>query len=224
MSGQNSRAVGASLAVKLEYLKAPLDTQANIKVAKVELPKSLPAKLTTLQKACPAKQFAANPAGCPPLSVVGHARAVTPLVPVPLEGPAYFVSNGSEAFPNLVLVLQGYGVTIDLVGDTYINEKTGITSSTFKTIPDAPVGTFELTLPQGPNAALTANTNLCKLKNLSMPTEFLAQNGALIKRSTAVTVEGCGKTKKTKKTKKKTKHKKAKHKARRSRKAKHASR
>ncbi len=112
-------------------------------------------------------------------------------------------------------------LVFDIVGDTYINEKTGITSSTFKTIPDAPVGTFELTLPQGPNSALTANTNLCKLKSLSMPTEFAAQNGALIKRSTAVTVEGCGKTKKTKK---KAKHKKAKHRARRSRKARHASR
>ena len=129
-----------------------------------------------------------------------------------------------EAFPNLVLVLQGYGVTIDLVGDTYINEKTGITSSTFRTIPDAPVGTFELTLPQGPNSALTANTSLCKLKSLSMPTEFArAERGAEVKRSTAVTVEGCGKTKKTKKAKK-AKHKKAKHRARRSRKARHASR
>jgi len=222
-TGKNTRAEGVGFSVKLEYPKAPLDTQGNVKQVKVELPKAMPSRLTTLQKACTSAQFNANPAGCPADAIVGHARAVTPLVPVPLEGPAYFVSNGSEAFPNLVLVLQGYGVTIDLVGDTYINEKTGITSSTFRTIPDAPVGTFELTLPQGPNSALTANTNLCKLKSLSMPTEFAAQNGALIKRSTAVTVEGCGKTKK--KTKhKKTKHKKTKHKARRSPKARHTSR
>jgi hypothetical protein len=32
-----------------------------------------------------------------------------------LEGPAYFVANGGEAFPNLVVVLQGYGATVDLV-------------------------------------------------------------------------------------------------------------
>jgi hypothetical protein len=85
------------------------------------------------------------------LSVVGHAKAITPLLPVPLEGPAYFVSNGGEAFPNLIMVLQGYGVTIDLVGDTFIN-KAGITSSTFKAVPDQPVTSFELTLPEGPHS------------------------------------------------------------------------
>ena len=83
-----------------------------------------------------------------------------PLLPVPLEDPAYFVSNGGEAFPNLIMVLQGYGVKIDLVGDAFIS-KSGITSSTFKTVPDQPVTSFELTLPEGPHSALAANGNLC---------------------------------------------------------------
>jgi hypothetical protein len=73
-----------------------------------------------------------------------------------LEGPAYFVSNGGEAFPNLIIVLQGYGVTVELVGDAFIN-KAGITSSTFKATPDVPFSSFELTLPQSPHSALTAN-------------------------------------------------------------------
>jgi hypothetical protein len=124
-------------------------------------------------------------------SIVGHAKAVTPLLPVPLEGPAYFVSNGGEAFPNLIMVLQGYGVTVDLVGDTFIN-KAGITSSTFKTVPDAPVGSFELTLPEGKFSALAALGNLCKSK-LRMPTAFVAQNGATIHQSTKVRVTGCSK-------------------------------
>ena len=110
------------MSAKLTYPNAPFGSQANIKQVKVELPKQLPSRLTTLQKACTAAQFDANPAGCPAASIVGHARAITPLVPVPLEGPAYFVSNGGEAFPNLILVLQGYGVTIDLVGDTFISK------------------------------------------------------------------------------------------------------
>jgi hypothetical protein len=120
---------------------------------------------------------------------VGYAKAITPLIPVPLEGPAYFVSNGGEAFPNLIMVLQGYGVTIDLVGDTFIN-KAGITSSTFKTVPDAPVGSFELTLPRGPHSALAANGKLCTSK-LTMPTEFVAQNGLKIHESTKIRVTGC---------------------------------
>jgi hypothetical protein len=191
--GHTSKANGASLAVKLTYPQGPMGTYANIKQVKVELPKQLPSRLTTLQKACTAAQFNTNPAGCPAASIIGHAKAITPLIPVPLEGPAYFVSNGGEAFPNLVLVLQGYGVTIDVVGDTFIN-KAGVTSSTFKTVPDAPVGSFELTLPEGKYSALAANGNLCTSK-LTMPTEFVGQNGALLKQTTQIDVTGCAKTK-----------------------------
>ena len=192
-SGKTSKANGASLTVKLAYPTAPQGTQANIRSVKVELPKQLPSRLTTLQKACTAAQFDANPAGCPAASVIGHARAITPILPVPLEGPAYFVSNGGEAFPNLIMVLQGYGIAIDLVGDTFIS-KAGITSSTFKTVPDQPVTSFELVLPQGPYSALTANGNLCTSK-LVMPTEFVGQNGSLLNQNTRVSVTGCPKVK-----------------------------
>jgi hypothetical protein len=187
-SGKTSKAHGASLNVKLTYPHTPFGSQANIARVKVDLPRQLPSRLTTLQKACTALQFQANPGGCPAASIVGHAKAITPLIPVPLEGPAYFVSNGGEAFPNLIVVLQGYGVTIDLVGDTLIHN--GITSSTFKSIPDAPVGSFQLTLPEGKYSALAANGNLCKTK-LNMPTEFAAQNGLLIHQSTPIHVTGC---------------------------------
>jgi hypothetical protein len=192
-SGKTSKANGASLNVKLSFPSLPQGTESNIHSVKVDLPKQLPSRLTTLQKACTAAQFHANPAGCPAASVVGHARAITPILPVPLEGPAYFVSNGGEAFPNLIMVLQGYGITIDLVGDTFIS-KAGITSSTFKTVPDQPVSSFELVLPQGPYSALTANGNLCTSK-LSMPTEFVGQNGILLNQTTKVNVTGCPKTK-----------------------------
>ncbi len=203
-SGKTSRANGASFHVKLGYPAGPYD--ANIAKVKVELPKALPSRLTTLQKACTAAVFNANPAACPPASIVGQATATTPELPVPLSGPAYFVSHGGESFPSLVIVLQGYGVTVHLVGSTFIN-KAGITSSTFKTVPDAPVGTFELTLPQGQYSALAANGNLCKQK-LAMPTEFVGQNGALIKTSTKIAVTGCAKhkAKKAKHAKKRAKH------------------
>jgi hypothetical protein len=191
-SGKTSRANGASLTAKVSYPSVPQGTDADIARVKVELPKQLPSRLTTLQKACKQAQFRANPAGCPADSIIGHVKAMVPNIPVALEGPAYFVSNGSEAFPNLVLVLQGYNVTIDLVGDTFI-AKNGVTSTTFKAVPDNPVSTFELTLPEGPYSALSANTNLCKAKNLSMPTEFVGQNGAEIHETTKIEVTGCPK-------------------------------
>jgi hypothetical protein len=192
-SGKTSKANGATLVAKLAEPAGALGTQANIKRVKVDLPKQLPSRLTTLQRACTSAQFNANPAGCPPASIIGHATVHTPLLPVPLTGPAYFVSHGGEAFPSLTLVLQGYGVTVDLVGTTFIS-KAGVTSTTFKTVPDTPFNTFELTLPQGKFSALAANGNLCASK-LAMPTEFVAQNGAVIHQSTKIGVTGCARKK-----------------------------
>ncbi|HMH46603.1 MAG TPA: hypothetical protein VK538_02705, partial [Solirubrobacteraceae bacterium] len=192
-SGKTSKANGASLVTKVAEPPGAFGTQANITRVKVELPKQLPSRLTTLQKACTNAQFEANPAGCPAASVIGHAKVITPLLPVPLQGPAIFVSHGGEAFPSLIMVLQGYGVTIDLVGTTFI-DRAGITSTTFKTVPDAPFNTFELTLPQGKFSALAANGNLCTSK-LVMPTEFVGQNGALIHQKTPISVSGCAKKK-----------------------------
>jgi hypothetical protein len=197
--GKTSKADGASLTARLSYPAAPFGTQANIARVTVDLPKQLPSRLTTLQKACTDAQFEANPAGCPAASFIGHATVTTPLLPVPLSGPAIFVSHGGEAFPSLIMVLQGYGVTVDLVGTTFIS-KAGITSTTFKTVPDTPFNTFELTLPEGPYSALAANVpvkakySLCGQK-LTMPTAFLAQNGMELHQNTNVTVTGCAKVK-----------------------------
>lgn len=188
-SAKTSRADGASLKVDLSYPKAPLGSEANIKTVRVELPKALPSRLTTLQKACTDEVFNLNPANCPAASRIGFATATTPILPVPIAGPAYFVSHGGAKFPELIIVLQGYGVTIDLHGETFI-DKAGITSTTFNSVPDVPVGSFELTLPAGPDSALAANGPLCAQK-LVMPTTFIAQNGVKIEERTPVSVEGC---------------------------------
>lgn len=191
-NGHTNRANGASLDAKVSYPAGSMGSEANVAHVKVSLPRQLPSRLTTLQKACPAATFKGNPAGCPRGSIVGIARASTPLLPVQLTGPAYFVSHGGEAFPSLIVVLQGDGVRVDLTGTTFIN-KAGITSSTFKTVPDVPVNSFELYLPQGKDSALAANGNLCAPKTkLFMPSEFVSQNGAVIKQRTKIAVTGCG--------------------------------
>jgi hypothetical protein len=196
-----SREYGASLDVQLTV---PPSGQSNIAKVKVELPKQMPSRLTTLQKACVAATFEANPATCPPGSLVGYAKANSPLLPVPVTGPAYFVSHGGAKFPELIVVLQGYGVRIDLHGETFISKK-GITSSTFSAVPDVPVEAFQLYLPQATNSALAANGNFCKEK-LTMPITFTAQDGTTLKTTTTINTTGCPKTTTTKKT---TKAKKA---------------
>jgi hypothetical protein len=193
--GKASKADGASLDVKVVY---PSAGEANIRSVKTDLPLQLPSRLSTLQKACTAAVFEANPALCPAASVVGIAKAVTPVLPVTLMGPAYLVSHGNEKFPNLVIVLEGDGVRVDLTGDTDI--KKGITSTTFKSVPDDPVSSFELYLPEGKYSILGTylpvndNYDLCGHK-LAMPTEILGQNGAVIKQTTMIAITGCPKPK-----------------------------
>jgi hypothetical protein len=191
--GKTSKAKGASLTSTVTYPSAAQGTYANVTRVKVDLPKQLPSRLTTLQKACTNAQFELNPANCPSESKIGYATVHTPLLPVPLVGPAIFVSHGGEAFPSLTMVLQGDNVTIDLVGTTNIS-KAGITSTTFKTLPDSPFSSFELTLPEGKFSALAANGNLCTSK-LAMPTEFVGQNGTKINETTKISVTGCAKVK-----------------------------
>lgn len=187
-----SRVNGASLVVKVTQKPG----EANIHTVRLQFPKVLPARLATLRKACTEAQFAANPAGCPEGSVIGTGTAVTPVLAVPLSGPAYIVSHGGAAYPDVVFVLQGDGVKIDLTGHTDI--KKGVTHSTFETVPDAPVTSFEAVLPEGPHAIFGADLP-AKAKNSfcgrapTIATTLQGQNGAPVTQSTKVAVTGCPK-------------------------------
>jgi hypothetical protein len=199
-----SKTRGASLVVKVGY---PHGVQTNIHSVAVSLPTRLPARLTTIQQACRDTVFDVNPAACPAASVIGAATAATPVLPVAVSGPAYLVSHGGAAFPDIVIVLQGDGVRVNLDGSIDISKK-GITSSKFANVPDVPISSFELSLPEGPHSALTAahlpakaHGSLCTTK-LTMPTTITAQNGAVIKQSTKINVTGCSRPSGTSKAKK----------------------
>jgi hypothetical protein len=203
-----SKANGASLDVKVGSGAG----QANIAKAAVTLPVQLPARLTTIQQACTEAQFAQNPASCPAASDIGTATVATPLLASQLKGPVYLVSHGGAAFPDIEVILQGEGVTLELAGT--INIKGKLTSSAFSTVPDAPITSFELSLPEGPHSGLAPNLpksaqySMCG-QSLVMPTTLTGQNGAQVTQATKVAVQGCGKAKKAKKTKKKKrKHRK----------------
>jgi hypothetical protein len=187
---RTSKADGAYLHVKI--VSGP--GQADIAKVKIDLPKQLPSRLTTLQRACRAKVFEADPAACPAASIVGTATVVTPVLAGALSGPAYLVSHGVAGFPALVLVLQGDGVRIELEGQTNIHR--GITSSAFRSLPDVPIDTLDLVFPVGPHSAFAVNLppgakrGLCA-QTLRMPTAIVGQNGAQIKQSTKIGITGC---------------------------------
>ncbi len=184
-SSRTSKANGASLETTLNEIPG----QANVKSVKVQLPKALPSRLTTLQKACPAATFEANYRNCPAGSFVGGARANTPTLPGKLSGPAILVSHAAAAFPDLDLVMEANGVRAILVGNTDI--KNGITTTTFASTPDVPVSSITVNLPIGPHSALAANGNLCA-NPLIMPTTMTGQNGTVVKQNTAIKVNTCG--------------------------------
>jgi hypothetical protein len=183
---KSSKTNGASLEVTMTQ---PLG-QANVRQVVTTLPAQLPSRATTLQQACPAATFevAVPPGACPEGSLVGTASAVTPTLPGTLSGPIYIVSHGGAAFPDVDVILRGDGVAVILVGHT--NIVGGITTTTFESLPDAPVSSVTLSFPTGPHSIFGAVANLCT-SNLAMGTTIVAQNGAKITQSTKISVTEC---------------------------------
>jgi hypothetical protein len=185
-SSKTSRVNGASLTTTITQPGG----QSNIKSVKVQLPRQLPSRLTTLHKACADAVFAVDPYKCPSGSFVGGASVTTPTLPGKLTGSAILVSHAGAAFPDLDLVLESTShVRVILTGNTDI--KKGITTTTFASTPDVPVTSVTVNLPVGSHSALGAFGNLCA-QPLVMPTTIVGQNGATIKQNTIISVAGCG--------------------------------
>jgi len=205
----------------LHLVIASPSAQANMRSLKLDLPQRLPARLQTIQKACPESTFDANPAACPKASVVGSASVQTPILSTTMAGPAYLVAKSGSgtshpdesktekeeaAFPNLVLVLQGDGVKIDLSGALFVSEK-NVTSVAFRAIPDVPIRRLDLILPEGKGSILAASSGLCTKKPLRITTAITGQNGARVKPGVRVGVEGCKHKKPKKRRRAKKGHK-----------------
>jgi hypothetical protein len=172
--------------------------QAGIAKLKVDLPKQLTPRLSTLQHACLATVIEVDPARCPAASVVGSVTVITPVLRQPLVGPVYVVSHGRSASPGVEFVLQGEGVTVEEIGQTSLQQ--GILAGTFRSLPDVPISTLGLVLTEGPNSLFAANLpardrrSMCG-QSLAMPTEITGQNGAVLKQTTELAVSGCTKPK-----------------------------
>jgi hypothetical protein len=167
------RLFGATRRAKQPKLRAVLKArpgQANIARASVGLPHALFLDQASLATICTRVQFGEGK--CPKRSIYGRARAFSPLLGKPLEGPVYLRSSDNP-LPDLVAHLEGQ-VTIDLVGK--IDSFRGGIRTTFGRVPDVPVSKFTMVLPGGKKGLLVNSTNLCE-KPVKAIIRFKAQNG-----------------------------------------------
>ncbi|MBS1887289.1 MAG: hypothetical protein JSU06_08880 [Actinobacteria bacterium] len=156
--GLKIRLFGQTRRAKHPKLKATLtakEGQANVALASVALPHSIFLDQSSLGTVCTRPQFAAG--RCPAKSRYGFARAWTPLLAHPLEGPVYLRSS-DNTLPDLVADLKGQ---VTIVLDGRIDSFKGGIRTTFASVPDLPVSKFVLTLPGGRHGLLQASTNLC---------------------------------------------------------------
>ncbi|HEX6665678.1 MAG TPA: hypothetical protein VF081_03700, partial [Solirubrobacterales bacterium] len=153
--------------------------QANIARVSVALPPTEFLDQAHVSNPCTRPQFAAGT--CPPTSVLGRVRAITPLLDAPLEGPIYFRSNGGEReLPDVVADLGGQ-VHLVQVGFVDAVHKKGSEQSrirtTFATVPDAPVSKIVIELKSGKKNGLLVNSaNICKTPNQAI-VKMRGQNG-----------------------------------------------
>ena len=149
--------------------------EANLASTAVTLPTSEIIDNAHIKNPCTKVQFAADK--CPSSSIIGSAKAATPLLEKPLEGPVYLRSapENKSGLPDIVAALNGQ-IDIDLDGK--IETINGRLRTSFRAVPDAPVSSFTLSLYGGSKGLLVNNTDICKVP-LEASTQIVGQNGAI---------------------------------------------
>lgn len=181
-SGRPTRKRGGSLVVTL---RQPAN-QMRLRKVSVKLPRAFSARGTTVARACYETTFVPTPEKCGTPSRVGTAEAITPVLPTPLKGTAWLVGHNAK-LPTLEVGVSGSNVDIGLSSLITFGRSF---SSTFDNLPDVPVSSFVVRLPQGPNSALGIAGDVCSRK-LSMPSTFTGQDGRVRKQTVRLRVEDC---------------------------------
>jgi hypothetical protein len=170
LKGRTTRAGTPALKA---VLKMPAGN-ANIARAQVTLPPTEGIDNAHFRNVCTRVQFAASQ--CPADSVIGHARAETPLLEAPLEGPVYLMTGFGHELPDIFADLNGQ-IRVELHGRVDTGKGGGL-RSTFEVVPDAPVSKFTLAMDGGKKGLLENSTNLCARPHRATA-EFKGQNGAV---------------------------------------------
>jgi hypothetical protein len=107
---------------------------------------------------------------------LGHARALSPLVDHPVEGPVYLRSP-PHPLPDLVIALWGPAEDpIEIEAAGRIDSVNGGIRFSFEAPPGLPVSKFVLNMEGGRKGLLVNSTNLCARASRAS-IAFTAQNG-----------------------------------------------
>ncbi len=147
---------------------------ANLGGAKVTLPRSAFLEQAHIRTICTRVQYASEK--CPQGSIYGHARAFTPLLDEPLEGPVYLRSSNNK-LPDLVIALEGI---VDIDVSSRIDSHKGGIRNTFARVPDAPLTKFVLTMKGGKKGLIVNSRDLCTGKS-RVKARLVGQNGKVRK-------------------------------------------
>jgi hypothetical protein len=163
---------------------------ATLPSAQVNLPHSEFIDQGNLNKTCTKPVLLEG--NCPAKSIYGKARAWTPLLEKPLEGPVYLVGGYGYKLPALVAELNGQ-IRVVLKGKVDSGPNHGI-RNTFEAVPDAPVSRFVLEMKGGPKYSLLENSeDLCRKPQHAIA-RFTAQNGE-VEQTKPLIANQCGKKK-----------------------------
>jgi hypothetical protein len=174
--------------------------QANLKKVRVKLPLSLALDPNRAQSDDLCEFEAGQRVDCPRSSIIGRARAFTPVLNRPLTGPVYFVKNvrihprtGNpiRTLPTLLIPLKG---EVDIHLRAQSDTQRGKLVNTFSSVPDAPVSRFELVLRGGRGGILIVNGNPCR-RNRIADVQMDGQNGKRRDRGVKIRMP-CGKKRK----------------------------
>jgi hypothetical protein len=146
--------------------------EANVRRFAATLPATELLDNRHIRTVCSVARFAAS--ACPAGSIYGHAKAWSPLLDKPLQGPVY-LRAGNHRLPDLVASLGGQ-LQIDLAAR--VDSVRGRLRTTFDLVPDIPLSKVVLTMDGGGRGLFVNTGGLCAHRHRA-DASFKGQNGKL---------------------------------------------
>jgi hypothetical protein len=160
--------------------------EAGLANAEVILPTGLTGSNELLGSRCSRAAFAAGT--CPANTIVGSARASSPLQSEPLRGTVAVLEPDDSGLPDIGLDLRG-PLALKLIGELGA-DATARAVTSFPGLPDIPIADFKLTFTRDPGFVISG-VKMCETP-LVVEAAFEAHSGAATSVRAPIDAKGCG--------------------------------